>query len=501
MSRNMRWLLIASLGVIALVVASCATPTPPQAEVECFEDSDCPDGQHCCEDANCHDCCEDKHCDWAEECVDGECSSRMIGDEEGPDEIECDSDDDCGDGLYCCDDATCHDCCYDMHCDQGENCDEYECVPKVPPPAPEAESECFADADCLVSEQCDLTETPPACVPLPCNDDEECPVFWGCDLTATDPVCIPLNCDDDGDCPYGACTDNLCVPLGCDDDGDCLVAERCDLAGTPPVCIPSPGERTVAGVGCTVNQDCEDLYGPGWECKRDAYGGSPAECQEAESECFGDEDCDKGLRCFDNVCGECATNDDCDGGVCDDGECVECSSNDDCGEAERCVEDVCIPWTCDPGCGADEWCNTGQAPPECAEYGIVRLVVLGEPGEEFWVVLWDEEGPPPPWLVIMEQKKLCEKNALDWVHGQIPIPGATADRDGSCTITLPTFTMSWWTILGRSLGDERSPSGICALRASEWYEVTEEMRRLGAQIDVPGVRPVFECIPGCAGLQ
>lgn len=135
--------------------------------------------------------------------------------------------------------------------------------------------------------------------------------------------------------------------------------------------------------------------------------------------------------------------------------------------------------------------------PLCADDAVVTLLVSGEPGQEFWAARYPEEGRQPTWLEM--KQRFCEDpTAFEDLHGWDLI-AATADAHGRARITIPKN--SWWSVLGRTLGDDRSPSGICAIMATDWYEVTPEMQCHGAEIDVGGVQPVFECIPGCSELH
>jgi len=113
--------------------------------LECCEEEDCASGLHCCNHSICKECCDDKDCERDEKCDDYECVWQgppppTVAPYRQP--WECDTDAQCAEGLYCCDDYACHECCSFLDCDQGENCDDYECVPRQePPPAPEEEAQ------------------------------------------------------------------------------------------------------------------------------------------------------------------------------------------------------------------------------------------------------------------------------------------------------------------------------------------------------------------------
>ena len=286
--------IVATMGALLLGISACVRGLP---EVEEYCDElDCNALLHCCDDVRCHWCCEDRDCERGEncdenyECVPREGAPPGVPPGSQPVDGECYTDTECLSKLHCCDDYGCQKCCYDMHCDQGENCEYYQCVPIEEPPEPE-------------------------------------------------------------------------------------------LVGQVPA--PEPEEEA-----------------------------QPTPAPETE--------------------------------------------------------------------------------PECTVDAVVTFVVSGEPGQEFWAARWQEEGPPRTWLEM--KQRFCEDGVAD-LHTWDLI-AATADGDGKATITIPGN--SWWTVLGRSLGDA---SGLCAIVASDWYEVTEQMQCLGAQIDVPGVQPVFWCIEDCSKLQ
>jgi hypothetical protein len=136
----------------------CERAAEPAAEPKCSVDQDCEDllgpgwecsGGTCTEsetECSVNQDCEDLYGEgW--ECTGGTCAEA----EEEPGEEkptptptatptalppQCANDHDCTKpevGLHCCDDAACHDCCYDMHCEADEVCVDYECVKKTGP--------------------------------------------------------------------------------------------------------------------------------------------------------------------------------------------------------------------------------------------------------------------------------------------------------------------------------------------------------------------------------
>jgi len=319
-------------------------------------------------------------------------------------------------------------------------------------------------------------------------------------------------CLADTDCVKGLhCCDDKCHE--CCADRDCDEGEKCDnyecvqIEVPPPASEPESEEEPPAPAPepepeCTQDSDCcESHQGQAYYCNDDgkcvALGcKTPADCKKVCP--TGNWECRSGL-CLEPD--ECAGNADC----CDlhPGEVWECDEDDGkcykvgCETASDC-EEICPTgqWECDESFG--DCVKAAPAPnPECTDDAVVTFVISGEPGQEFWAARWPEQGPPPTWREM--KQRFCEDPAAMGDLHTWNLIAATADGDGKATITIPGN--SWWTILGRTLGDERSPSGICAIRASDWYEVTEQLQCLGTQIDVPGVQPVFECIEGCSELH
>jgi len=136
--------IVATMGALLLGISACVRGLP---EVEEYCDElDCNALLHCCDDVRCHWCCEDRDCERGENCENYECVPREgappgLAPGSQPVGEECSTDHDCLEKLHCCDDYTCEECCYDMHCDQGENCEYYKCVPIEEPPEPEPDEE------------------------------------------------------------------------------------------------------------------------------------------------------------------------------------------------------------------------------------------------------------------------------------------------------------------------------------------------------------------------
>jgi hypothetical protein len=262
---------------------------------------------------------------------------------------------------------------------------------------------CENSLDCEPGFFCDLTTR--TCLPLDkCTSDVQCPLGEVCDSLRF--VCVP-GCRDVGDCPLGAvcecpsgssCALRECKLGPCGDNSFCRYGEVCrdDGEGTPrrcqkdergPFCEPctiAPGQNYCGnepqnfclvdtsksfrsyfcGVACRDRDD--DSCPWGFECSdvliltQDICGGSDRlECPiQAVRECTGDADCeDRGRHCGPGGRCECATNADCQGGVCNP-ETKRCQSVCVGGEGSfggfcTCLEDSdCPAEQCDWSTGA-----------------------------------------------------------------------------------------------------------------------------------------------------
>jgi len=144
MIRLRMFAIVATMGALLLGISACVRGLPEVKEY--CDELDCNALLHCCDDVRCHWCCEDRDCERGENCENYECVPREgappgLAPGSQPVGEECSTDHDCLEKLHCCDDYTCEECCYDMHCDQGENCEYYKCVPIEEPPEPEPDEE------------------------------------------------------------------------------------------------------------------------------------------------------------------------------------------------------------------------------------------------------------------------------------------------------------------------------------------------------------------------
>ena len=148
-------------------------------------------------------------CDWtvAITCVDG-------------DGLECEIDDDCGEGEICVDGecAPSGECVEDDDCDDGEVCRAFECVDLCADIVCDDENECTADACDSQSGECESENVDDG---TSCDDDMGMCVEGACVMNA--------ECMVDDDCDQGEiCTEGVCVPdVECVDNTDCLEENQC----------------------------------------------------------------------------------------------------------------------------------------------------------------------------------------------------------------------------------------------------------------------------------
>jgi hypothetical protein len=158
--------IVAIVSVLLLGTSACDGTGDIAVWDLCKDDMDCPVIMRCDKaTGQCVDCLEDEDCPQGLRCVEKECvaigepsESEPESTEQQPPSAECDTDHDCQEGLHCCDDRTCQECCYDMHCDQDEDCVDYKCVAKKEPSGPETVSLLDFPDDTNDAAACDTGE-------------------------------------------------------------------------------------------------------------------------------------------------------------------------------------------------------------------------------------------------------------------------------------------------------------------------------------------------------
>lgn len=313
---------------------------------DCATDGDCDDGMFCNGEERCDVAAgcvagDPPTCDDGVECTADACDPLADACIAPPDHARC------GDGDLCFADSGCRvvECFTDTDCDDGLYCDGVErCVRDrcMLGHAPD----CADDVACTVdlcdegADACAHVENDRACDDGNfCNGGEFCDVSDGC-LVGEPPTCDDTNaCTSDAcDDGRGACT-HVSIAAACDDGQFCNGAERCDVVlgctmGLVPICDD--------GVSCTADS-CDDDAGGCMHVPDDATCGDGIYCDGAEV-------CDKFAGC---VAGPMPT--------CDDG--VECTS-DRCDVArDACVHDAPdrdVDGHRDLACGGDD-CDDADA--------------------------------------------------------------------------------------------------------------------------------------------
>lgn len=271
----------------------CDIEPEPEPEEACINNLECAAGQHCS--------VFDGVCDPAPGCIMGEadcpmvCYGTCIDDEPEP-EIECQVDEECGEGFIC----EIFDC-ISPPCKPGAACPAYcmpagKCVPQDEP------GDCESDADCPPGSLCLMECAEALCFSegdLWC--EPEC--FSTCQEVTPPPP--PPDCMDDSDCPPGY---ECAMPVTCYEGQADSGAMPCDAAPefVAGQCVPS----TEPEPECNQDSDC----GPGFECdisvvcemnepssndapKEKCYHyGVCVDDQEPEY-CFSDEECPAGFYC------------------------------------------------------------------------------------------------------------------------------------------------------------------------------------------------------------
>ncbi|MGH2613708.1 MAG: pentapeptide repeat-containing protein [Thermomicrobiales bacterium] len=325
----------------------------------------CPNGQRCCGDGTCAECCSDAQC-ASGVCCRGTC---------------------CEDGLRC-NDGQCGVCAPD--------CENRECGPDGCGDdcgACEAPDECNnRTGQCVCRPNCDGKQ----CGPDGCGGD--CPP--GC--SGATPTCDAegqcVQCVDSGDCPdpgpcrTRACVGNVCqpeiVPDGASPSG-CDAPVGGDAFCSQGACIQRCDNNLhrICGSGAGVCQEC---------CNEQHCNSIGGPCENGTCQCPGSSESRCGMECVSlsiepNNCGGCGVE--CASGTCSNGTCrtpESCGLNcnpqhdPDC-EPEICTGDkecsqalngIC---TCPDGmvdCDGDGFCEA------CGRCGVTACPPDPETGED-----------------------------------------------------------------------------------------------------------------------
>ena len=393
--------------------------------VQCRDDEQCAEGDHCNAANTCAECANDEHC------PEGVCN----------DEVgrcaECVEDVDCGDDGGQCVRGACVACVEDGDCGEGQLCVGNRCFDDEAPLACDAPGEGgvglfdgFTAGEGTAQGSC--IQQPGVCV-----DDAGC---------VDGDVCVEgacrRPCEVDDDCGQDACNEGFCgapppprpnapedvYAVQFDEAGTYCVNTRgssydtvlhvrtaCDDPDSEVACNDdnfeiNPGQAQRAALDLLV-EDVEatyyvyvDGFGAGagvytleisaGECQRPPECEDDAGCRDSDScvdgrcvDCVDDAGCAEGQRCDEaNACADCLEDADCaDGEACVEGACIpqpECREDGDCGDGELCRNNVCVPdvvGTCDEpregdfgswlgftdGAGASRGsCGGGEASPE-----------------------------------------------------------------------------------------------------------------------------------------
>ncbi len=378
----------------------------------CADDADCPAGMVCF-DGLCFDdqveCRTDSDCPAHEICQNGFCVTTC-----NPSPEICDGiDNDC-DGMVDEDNVCNQDpCSADSDCPPWEVCMNGLCQPFCG---------CATDADCPLGTICVDCQ----CIEDNCPDadgdgfnvcrgdcdDQDATIFPGayesCDNVdndcdgIVDEGCGGLPCSADSDCAAGElCWDGICVAR-CAANADCAAGQVCVNGICQVACIPE------SEICDGRDNDCDGQVDEGFDLMSDPNncGGCGMVCAAGEAcengmctgECQSDSDCPGGIcdggRCVytcpdqdgdgygEGYCGDCDDADptihpgapevcddidnDCDGQV-DEGCQIYCRSDAECAAGQICYNGVCVlPCSSDSDCAAGELCENGLCVSGCS---------------------------------------------------------------------------------------------------------------------------------------
>ena len=199
------------------------------------------------------------------------------------DQGDCDSDDDCAEGLVCVN---------EVGSQYGWNFDVDVCLPR-------SEEECTellgTDDYCEVCGPCEEGQGD-------CDSDEDCSGVLICAQNVGDDYGFDATIDvcqveAPGECTASPGDDDFCEVCGpCDEgEGDCDSDDECQ---TGLACAANVGEDygwSAETDVCVLNSECESLEGTSDYC---AVCGP---CEEGEGDCDSDDDCSPGLFCVNNI--------------------------------------------------------------------------------------------------------------------------------------------------------------------------------------------------------
>ncbi|MBW2989423.1 hypothetical protein KY358_03835 [Candidatus Woesearchaeota archaeon] len=310
------------------------------------------------------ECDDGVYCNGAEICniVSHECEAGTPAD--CNDDVDC-TYDSCNEATDSCDntadDAYCDD---NLWCNGIETCDAInDCQAGTAPVLDDGVS-------CTV-DQCDeandeITHTPDDSLCLDglwCNGIETCDSINDCQAGT------PADCNDDVDCTDDSCNeatdscDNTADDAYCDDNLWCNGIETCDSindcqAGTAPVLDD--------GISCTVDQ-CDEAndeitHTPDDSLCLDGLWCNGIETCDAINDCQDGiiPDCDDGISCTVDQCGEGIDLDDNLGTCIYDTSSCSCVLDTDCDDGNPCTDDTCNPdLTCSHTNNDANSCNDG----------------------------------------------------------------------------------------------------------------------------------------------
>ncbi len=318
----------------------------------CESDDECPPGDYCGSDNECHEpCVDDSNCPTDQICEDGQCEEPpppCVDDEDCEGEDHCvgggclppcpDGGNDCGLDDVACDPDACYDedgggdgdtppCIYDSQCDGGYVCEDGVCQPP--------------------DNHCDMS----------------CPTGEVCEDGTCQPPTVP--CDEPGDCPGGeTCVDGACHPGTPPCDGDCDYCQWDEDCAGGQVCVEGECHTAEPPVPCTDDPDC-----PTGQICEGGYCDVPETCTD-------DSDCPTGSVCDDTVdfcvpehppipctdSGDCPTGDTCAGGYCTPPS--TCTDDSDCPSGQVCADhggvELCVPEHPPVPCDGGEDCPSGE---------------------------------------------------------------------------------------------------------------------------------------------